>query len=123
MVGKPPRPVHGCADAPVGRQGKTSSRAAWLQACVRWTMAKRGNAAGKEARCGAIPPRSGIFRTIRENAVMRHTADYHPESSFDKREVMDVIDESRRAIDGFLAAPPEDRRAFAVYLPTKVRSA
>ena len=55
--------------------------------------------------------------------VMRHTADYHPESSFDKQEVMDVIDESRDAIDGFLAAPPEDRRAFAVYLLTKVRSA
>ena len=55
--------------------------------------------------------------------VMRHTADYHPDFSFDRQEVMDVIDETRDVIDGFLKTPIKDRRAFAVYLLTKVRPA
>ena len=55
--------------------------------------------------------------------VDRHAADYDPHASFDKREVVDALDRTWRAIDDFLAAPPEDRRAFAVYLLTKVRPA
>ena len=36
---------------------------------------------------------------------------------------MDVIDETRDVIDGFLKTPIKDRRAFSVYLLTKVRPA
>ena len=51
----------------------------------------------------------------------RHLADYAPEASFEREEVLQMIDEAEQAISEFDALPSLDRRAFAVYLLFRTR--
>lgn len=46
----------------------------------------------------------------------RHAADYDPFASFSKSAVGNDIDNARKAMDGFVASPSKDRRAFAAYV-------
>ena len=52
----------------------------------------------------------------------RHLADYDPDAPFGKTNVIEDIDEARDAIARFLQAPLRHRRAFAIYLLTKLGS-
>lgn len=51
----------------------------------------------------------------------RHAADYDPFASFSKSAVGNDIDNARKAMDGFVASPSKDRRAFAAYVLFKDR--
>ena len=51
----------------------------------------------------------------------RHLADYAPEASFDREEVLQMIDEAEQAISEFDAVPSIDKRAFSVYVLFRTR--
>ena len=51
----------------------------------------------------------------------RHAADYDPEANFSRSDVLQLIDETERAIIQFESAAPKDRRAFAIYVLFKLR--
>ena len=113
-----------CADAADGGSQAPRNAAAWRQA---YRALEHGEA---RKRCSRVDVMRAYPVAIRNFAghflamqADRHAAEDDPHASFDRYEVVDALDRARRAIDGFLAAPPEDRRAFAVYLLTKVRSA
>ena len=53
----------------------------------------------------------------------RHLADYDPDAPFEKSNVIEDIDEAQDAITRFLQAPLRHRRAFAIYLLTRLRGA
>ena len=46
----------------------------------------------------------------------RHAADYSPNKSFFKSQVLAMISDSEAVINGFQNSRPKDRRAFAVYV-------
>lgn len=52
----------------------------------------------------------------------RHAADYAPNKSFFKSQVLAMISDSEAVIDGFQKSRPKDRRAFAVYVLLNFRS-
>ena len=113
-----------CADAPVGGSQAPRNAAAWRQA---YRALEHGEARKRCSRVDVMRAYPVAIRDFAEHFLEmqadRHAADYDPHASFDKHEVLNALDRTRRAIDGFLAAPPGDRRAFAVYLLTKVRPA
>lgn len=110
-----------CADLLVGGPGSNRSRSAWRQTY-------RGLQHGF-ARQRCQHPNVAVFpveiqhfaRTFSEMQQDRHRADYDPDSTFVKAEVIHLIDLAEDAIHSFLDAPVRDRRAFAVYvlLPTR----
>ena len=51
----------------------------------------------------------------------RHMADYDPDASFRKSDVVEDIDATRNVIARLAKTPIEQRRAFAIYLLTKLR--
>ena len=51
----------------------------------------------------------------------RHTADYDPDATFYRADVLDLIDETERTITVFEEAEARDRRAFAVFVLFRLR--
>ncbi len=47
---------------------------------------------------------------------MRHNADYNPDASFARSEVLDLIDHTERVVLDFERSDVVDKRAFAVYV-------
>ena len=54
---------------------------------------------------------------------LRHQADYDPDSSLTRREVVQLIDETEQIIQTFDRAPAERRRAFAIHVLFRTRTA
>ena len=52
----------------------------------------------------------------------RHSADYDPDATFDKSNVLQDINAAEDAIRRFNAAPRLDRRAFSIYVLLDIRS-
>ncbi len=52
----------------------------------------------------------------------RHQADYDPDSSFRKSNVVEDINSARTAIDRFLETPRSVRRDFAIHVLMKERA-
>ena len=54
--------------------------------------------------------------------VKRHSADYDPDATFLKSDVIQDIDTAEDAIKLFSEAPRADRRAFAIYVLLDIRN-
>jgi hypothetical protein len=52
----------------------------------------------------------------------RHRADYAPEATFSRSQVLQQIDESEKAMTGFRSTATMDQRAFAVHVLFKPRN-
>lgn len=61
--------------------------------------------------------------TFVNNQMLRHSADYDPAATYNRFEVLKIIEEIERVIPEFDAVPAIDRRAFAVYALFRTRSA
>ena len=110
-----------CADMLVGGPGADRSRPAWNQT---YRGLQHGFA---RQRCehrnvtnfpGEIQYFARVFVEMQQD---RHSADYDPDVSFIKADVIQLIDLAEDAIRRFQQALARDRRAFAVYvlLPTR----
>ena len=110
-----------CADMLVGGPSADRSRPAWNQT---YRALQHGFA---RQRCehpsvANFPSEIRYFaRTFVDMQQDRHRADYNPDVSFVKADVVQLIDSAEDAIRRFQQAPVRDRRAFAVYvlLPTR----
>ena len=54
---------------------------------------------------------------------LRHLADYDPDATFVREDVLQIIDETERIIADFNSAPADRRRAFAVHVLFRTRAA
>ena len=54
---------------------------------------------------------------------LRHQSDYNPESSLTRREVLRLIGETEAIIQAFDRAPADRRRAFAIHVLFRTRTA
>ena len=52
---------------------------------------------------------------------LRHLADYDPDASFSRSEVLQWLDDSREVIHNLNRVPDKDLRTFAVYLLLPMR--
>lgn len=66
----------------------------------------------------AIRDFAGQFVKMQE---IRHKADYDPFEPFTRSDVLQLIEETRAAIEVFENVPSRDRRAFAVFVLFKLR--
>ena len=58
-----------------------------------------------------------------ETQRLRHLADYDPDSNFTRRDLIQLINETERIVAAFNTAPADHRRAFAVHVLFRTRSA
>ncbi len=111
-----------CADMLVGGPSADRSRRAWNQA---YRALQHGFA---RQRCehrnvSVFPGEIQYFaRVFVEMQQDRHRADYDPDVSFIKADVIQPIDLAEDAIHRFQQAPARDRRAFAVYVLLPARN-
>ena len=110
-----------CADTLVGGAGANRSAPAWRQAyrALQHTTARQ--------RC-AQPTIRRFPNDIQDFAVefvamqrKREHADYDPDGTFYKSDVLQDINATENVIGQFMKAPLKDRRAFAVYVLLNIR--
>ena len=111
-----------CADLLVGGPSADRSQSAWNQT---YRALQHGFA---RQRCqrpdisgfpGKIQNFAGAFSEMQQH---RHRADYNPDATFVKADVMQLIDYAENAILSFQQVPARDRRAFAVYVLLPARN-
>ena len=61
-------------------------------------------------------------RKFAETQQLRHLADYDPDATFARRDVVQLINETERIIAEFNDAPADRRRAFAVHVLFRTRA-
>ena len=111
------------ADLLVGGAGADRSRHAWRQTYRALDHGVARQRCEKRRFITRFPAEIRHFAIIFvQMQTNRHTADYDPDASFVKSEVLDMILETEAAIDGFQSSPPKDRCAFAVYVLLNLRS-
>ena len=106
-----------CADMIVGTGGSQRSKPGWLQA---YRAVNHGTA---KERCNSADMMAKFPQGIQDFANMflsmqkkRHDADYNPQAKAFKTAVLADIAAAEAVIKAFHAAPPKDRRAFAVWI-------
>ncbi len=111
-----------CADMLVGGVGANRSAPAWRQAyrALQHTTARQ--------RC-AQPTIKRFPNDIQDFAIefvamqrKRESADYDPDGTFYKSDVLQDINTTENVIGQFMKAPLKDRRAFAVYILLNIRN-
>ena len=109
-----------CADTIV--RGTDRSQPAWRQAyraLDHGTVKRRCDHQGTIKR---FPQEIHDFANVLVDLqAKRHSADYDPDASFRKSEVLQDIDEAAEVIRCFGEASLKDRRAFAVYVLLNIR--
>lgn len=111
------------ADLLVGGAGADRSRPAWRQVYRALDHGVARQRCEKRNFITRFPDEiqhfASIFCRMQTN---RHAADYDPDASFVKSEVLDMISDAEIAINGFQNSPSKDRCAFAVYVLLNLRS-
>ena len=111
-----------CADMLVGGAGANRSAQAWRQAyrALQHTTVRQCCANPIIERFpGGIQDFAGRFTDMQRK---RESADYDPDGTFYKSDVLDDIDTTENVISQFLKVPLKDRRAFAVYVLLNIRN-
>lgn len=112
-----------CADTLVGGAGSDRSQPAWNQT-YRALQHRTARQRCERQLIRRFPDEIRHFaRQFAELQGMRHYADYNPDASFSKADVLQYIATAENAIRYFSEAPIRDRRAFAVYVLLDIRNA
>jgi len=110
------------ADLLVGRTKGTRSEPAWQQAYRSLEHGKARQQCERKKYISKFPGEVEDFASLfSQMQRLRHLADYHPDASFSRLEVLRWLDLSRNAINDLNSVPDRDLRAFAVYLPLPMR--
>ena len=114
--------AHCCADMVVGSTRSGRSQAAWNQTYRALEHGLARNQCNNRSMIRRFPTEiEGFGKQFVEMQQRRHFADYDPETSFLREEVMQMIDETESVITTFNAVPNADKRAFAVYVLFRLR--
>lgn len=111
-----------CADMVVGSTRGSRSQAAWNQTYRALEHGLARNQCSNRSMMSRFPAEIEAFG--KQFVVMqqqRHNADYDPEATFQRNEVIDFIDETEEVITAFNNVPNIERRAFAVYVLFRLR--
>ena len=111
-----------CADMLVGGAGANRSTSAWRQAyrALQHTTARR-RCANQIIR--RFPSEVQAFAVrFTDMQRKRESADYSPDGTFYKSDVLKDIETTENVIAQFLKVPLKDRRAFAVYVLLDIRN-
>jgi hypothetical protein len=103
------------ADAMAGT-GSNRPHKAWLQvyrAVDHGQAKKRCKSAASKGFPTQIVNFADAFVNLQE---LRHRADYDPEASFKRSQVVNHIGVARSAVNAIRSAPIRDRRAFAIHI-------
>ena len=107
----------------VGPPGAHRSQSAWRQA---YRALQHGAARQRCERQGMIIKFPDEIQDFAERFVdmqqKRHEADYDPDATFSKSDVIQDITDAEDVIRCFNSVPVRDRRAFAVYLLLPLRT-
>ena len=116
-----------CADSFIGTQGaKNRSHKAWQQVyrALDHGAAKNACEAAKNMNFPqSIKKYASLFVEYQKK---RHDADYNPYANtendgFTKADILDMIDQAEKAIEGMKTASPSDLKAFAAFILLKKR--
>ena len=111
-----------CANMLAGNAQDNRSSLAWLQTyrALQHTTARRRCL---RATINRFPSEIRNFAKLFVSTQMkRHSADYDPDVTFIKSDVIQDIDEVEDTIKRFNKAPRADRRAFAIYVLLDIRN-
>ena len=111
-----------CANMLAGNAQDNRNRPAWRQTyrALQHTTARRRCRRDTINRFpSAIRNFAKIFVSMQ---TKRHSADYDPDATFLKSDVIQYIEEADDAIMRFFEAPRNDRRAFAIYVLLDIRN-
>ena len=110
------------ADLLVGHTRGIRSEPAWRQAYRSLEHGKARQQCERKKHIakfpGAVEDFASLFSQIQR---LRHLADYDPDASFARSEVLQWLDDSRNAIHDLGRVPDKDLRALAVYLLLPMR--
>ena len=110
------------ADLLVGRTKDLRSEPAWRQAYRALEHGKARNQCRRKEYVAKFPGEVEVYATLFVHMQrLRHLADYDPDASFSRSEVLQWLDDSREVIQDFNRVPDKDLRAFAVYLLLPMR--
>lgn len=111
-----------CANMLAGNAQDNRSRPAWRQTY----RALQHTTARNRCRRNTINRFPSAIRNFAKlfvsTQMKRHSADYDPDATFLKSDVIQDIDEAENAIMRFNEAPRNDRRAFAIYVLLDIRN-
>jgi uncharacterized protein (UPF0332 family) len=112
-----------CANQLIGRQGKATSKHAWLQAYRSLEHNFACNQCKNNTVLTKFPPDIANFATVFATMQLkRHQADYDPYARFYKSAVINDKIEVETAIDKFEACSNKDKTAFASWVLLKSRA-
>ena len=113
--------THG-ADLLVGRTKGLRSEPAWRQVYRSLEHGKARQQCERKKHIAKFPGVVEDFASLfSQMQRLRHLADYDPDASFSRSEVLQWLDDSRDAIHDLSRVPDKDLRAFAVYLLLPMR--
>ena len=111
-----------CADTIAGDSPDNRDPLAWNQAYRALEHGTARNRCENESQIKRFPPEIENFAELLANfQVKRHRADYDPNASFYKNEVIQDIHVAENVIRCFTKASPKDRRAFVAYVLLPIR--
>ena len=112
-----------CADTLIGAtRSENRSQPAWRQTYRALDHAQTSRRCNNTEMMGRFPASIREFaHAFVQSQLDRHRADYDPEATFWREDVLQLIDETRDLIAVFNDADDKDRRAFAAYVMFRVR--
>ena len=112
-----------CADTLIGAtRSERRSQPAWRQAYRALDHGQTRRRCNNSAIMSRFPQEIQDFgRMFAYAQRQRHEADYDPEATFTRNEVLQLVEEARRKTAQFNEADNKDRRAFAAYVTLTIR--
>ena len=113
-----------CADMLIGTGYIARRRPEWRQIYRALEHGYARRQCGNSAALAEYPMAIRRFaRHFSETQRLRHLADYDPDTTLTRRDVVQLINETERIIAEFNRAPIDRRRAFAVHVLFRTRAA
>ena len=106
-----------CADLLIGTGYVARRRPEWRQVYRALEHGYARQQCNNRRALAQFPAEIQRFgRHFAEAQQLRHLADYDPDTTLAREDVLQLIDETERIIAGFNGAPADRRRAFAVHV-------
>ena len=113
-----------CADMLIGTGYIARRRPEWRQIYRALEHGYARRQCNNSTAIAQFPQEIQLFAWhFSETQLLRHLADYDPDTTLTRDDVLQLVDETERIIAGFNNAPADRRRAFAVHVLFRTRAA